>query len=392
MQALRSVTSAFRGWGSGTTVTRPLADGSQLTLRDRTLEVLHRPGHSPSDTVFWDAERELLLGGDHLIQHISSNPLVARPLDGAPDAAVRPQALRTYIASLTATRELPARIVLSGHGEPVTDHRALIDERFGLTERRAAKILRLLDDAARDRTRDRAADLGQRRRHAGVPDALGGARAPRPAVRRGRRARARRRTASSASRRSLPPPPRSGRQAARGHCRGEYRHPRDRGVPRRDTCRRHVRLVRATARRHGGPWVGARALCALRRDDRRRLVRRRRAAGRAGCRAQPPARPLAALLARRGRASPRAAAARAADRARRAARRGARRGQRRLDAARRAAGDRPARDGHRTTSRAPARTTPRSPSSAAAMRRSSSGSRSGACARPASRSSTPPRC
>lgn len=144
--ALRSVSSAFRGWGSGTTVTRPLADGARLELRDRSLEVMHRPGHSPSDTVFWDERRGILLGGDHLIKHISSNPLVARPLDGE-QAEERPQALRTYIASLTATRELPARIVLSGHGEPVTDHRALIDERFALTERRARKIVRLLGDA-----------------------------------------------------------------------------------------------------------------------------------------------------------------------------------------------------------------------------------------------------
>lgn len=149
--ALRAVSSAFRGWGSGTTVTRPLADGGRLELRDRALEVLHRPGHSPSDTVFWDAERRLLLAGDHLIKHISSNPLVARPLDAqdaeAAAASVdRPQALRTYIASLTATREQPARIVLSGHGQPVTDHRALIDERFALTGRRARKIHRLLGD------------------------------------------------------------------------------------------------------------------------------------------------------------------------------------------------------------------------------------------------------
>lgn len=154
-QALRAVTAAFRGWGSGATVTRGLAHGARLELRDRTLEVLHRPGHSPSDTVFWDERRGILLGGDHLLAHISSNPLVARPLDGgdgdarAPDGAAsggRPQALRTYTASLRATRELPARIVLSGHGDPVTDHRTLIDERFTLTERRARKILRLLGD------------------------------------------------------------------------------------------------------------------------------------------------------------------------------------------------------------------------------------------------------
>jgi glyoxylase-like metal-dependent hydrolase (beta-lactamase superfamily II) len=143
-QALRSVSSAFRGWGSGAPVTAPLQDGGRLTLRDRTFAVHHRPGHSPSDTVFWDEASGILLGGDHLIKHISSNPLIARPLDRSADDGPRPQALRTYIDSLTATRALPARIVLSGHGEPVTDHRTLIDERFGLTERRKRKIHGLL--------------------------------------------------------------------------------------------------------------------------------------------------------------------------------------------------------------------------------------------------------
>lgn len=154
-QALRAVSAAFRGWGAGAAVTRPLVDGGTLQLRDRTLHVLHRPGHSPSDTVLWDPDRELLLGGDHLIKHISSNPLVARPLVAPGEPAVpleeavgprRPQALRTYLASLEATRALPARIVLAGHGEPVTDHRALIDERARMTERRARKILDLLAD------------------------------------------------------------------------------------------------------------------------------------------------------------------------------------------------------------------------------------------------------
>jgi glyoxylase-like metal-dependent hydrolase (beta-lactamase superfamily II) len=153
-QALRSVSAAFRAWGSGADVTRPLPDAERLTLRDRTFAVQHRPGHSPSDTVFWDAHGELLIGGDHLIKHISSNPLIARPLEaqeadpasGLTAGMARPQALRTYIASLTETRALPARIVLSGHGDPVTDHRTLIDERFALTRRRARKIHALLDD------------------------------------------------------------------------------------------------------------------------------------------------------------------------------------------------------------------------------------------------------
>ena len=44
---------------------------------------LHRPGPSPSDTVFWDEERKILIAADHLIAHISSNPLFSRPLDGS---------------------------------------------------------------------------------------------------------------------------------------------------------------------------------------------------------------------------------------------------------------------------------------------------------------------
>src|SRR5207248_2647232 len=107
--ALRSVSRAFRAWGSSAEVTRPLRDGEELRLGDRTLEVLHRPGHSPTDTVFWDADRRILVAADHLIKHISSNPLVSRPPGVEPDAAVadRPHALRTYLDSLERTRELP---------------------------------------------------------------------------------------------------------------------------------------------------------------------------------------------------------------------------------------------------------------------------------------------
>jgi glyoxylase-like metal-dependent hydrolase (beta-lactamase superfamily II) len=144
--ALRSVSRSFRAWGARADVTRPLHDGEELRLRDRVLEVQHRPGHSPSDTLFWDAKRRILLSADHLIAHISSNPLISRPLDGSDE---RPRALMTYIASLRRTRELPARIVLPGHGEPIVDHRALIDTRFELHRRRAEKIHALIAERPR---------------------------------------------------------------------------------------------------------------------------------------------------------------------------------------------------------------------------------------------------
>jgi glyoxylase-like metal-dependent hydrolase (beta-lactamase superfamily II) len=144
--ALRQVTGSFRAWGSKTKVTRPLHDGEILELLDRRLEVQHRPGHSPSDTLFWDEDRRILFAADHLIKHISSNPLISRPLDGS---AERTQALVTYLESLKRTRELPADVVLSGHGEPITDHVGLIDQRFAMHQRRAEKLYRLIVERPR---------------------------------------------------------------------------------------------------------------------------------------------------------------------------------------------------------------------------------------------------
>ena len=149
--ALRAVSASFRAWGSAVDVTRPLRDGEELRLRDHTLRVLHRPGHSPSDTVFLDEARSIMLAADHLIKHISSNPLLARPLDAAADfSGPRPQSLVNYIASLQLTRAMSLSLVLPGHGAPISDHGALIDKRLRLHERRAEKIHGLI--AAQPRT------------------------------------------------------------------------------------------------------------------------------------------------------------------------------------------------------------------------------------------------
>jgi glyoxylase-like metal-dependent hydrolase (beta-lactamase superfamily II) len=146
VSALQSVSRAFRAWGARADVTRVLHDGETVELRDRSFEVFHRPGHSPTDTIFLDPERKLLLAADHLLAHISSNPLITRPRDGSNE---RPQALVTYLESLAKTREMELDLVLPGHGDPITDHRPLIDERFALHRRRAEKLHGLIAERPR---------------------------------------------------------------------------------------------------------------------------------------------------------------------------------------------------------------------------------------------------
>jgi glyoxylase-like metal-dependent hydrolase (beta-lactamase superfamily II) len=142
---LAAVTRAHRGWGGSAPVTRRLQDGGELGFASRRFEVHHRPGHSPSDTIFFDPASGELVAGDHLIQMISSNPVVSAPLGGGE----RVSALLTYMASLRATRAMAIETVLPGHGEAFGDHAALIDERFAMHERRARKIGGLIAEQPR---------------------------------------------------------------------------------------------------------------------------------------------------------------------------------------------------------------------------------------------------
>lgn len=144
--ALRAVAALARGWGAGGEVTRTLAAGETLDFAGRSLRLHHRPGHSVTDTVLHDERRGLLIGGDHLIAHISSNALVTRPLGGGDE---RPRPLLAYLDAMRATRAMDLALVLPGHGEPIADHRALIDERFAGHDRRAAKLLRLIRERPR---------------------------------------------------------------------------------------------------------------------------------------------------------------------------------------------------------------------------------------------------
>ena len=143
---LKSLSTTYRDYGDAVTVTRPLAHGSTVRIGGHEMTVLHRPGHSPSDTVFWDEENRMAFGGDHLLSHISSNPLISRPLDGSPG---RTRSLINYNESLAATREMPLDLMLSGHGDPITDHAGLIDSRMEAQERRLAKIERIIAEGPR---------------------------------------------------------------------------------------------------------------------------------------------------------------------------------------------------------------------------------------------------
>ena len=147
INVLGAMARGYRGWGGSAPVTQVLTHGQSLEFAQRTFAVLHRPGHSPTDTIFFDADDGTLIAGDHLIGHISSNPLIALPPTG--DSQERPRTLKIYLDSLEATRAMPVTNVLPGHGITFDHHAQLITERFQLHERRAAKLLTLIAEQPR---------------------------------------------------------------------------------------------------------------------------------------------------------------------------------------------------------------------------------------------------
>ena len=120
-----------------------LVDGDRVTAGDRTLRVVHRPGHSTSDTLFVDEDSDDAYVGDHLLANITSG-VELMPTDA--QGAERRQGLAEYLGNLRKTEVMPLRHCYTGHGPTITDHRALISERIAFHADRLERVRQLVQD------------------------------------------------------------------------------------------------------------------------------------------------------------------------------------------------------------------------------------------------------
>lgn len=125
---------------------RPVEAGARLRTRHLDLEVLHMPGHTRGLVCLYDRAHRVLFSNDHLLEHVSPNPLIELGPDGQ-DGFFRP--LVAYLESLARTRELEIDVVLPGHGPPFGGHRALIDGLRVFYEKRQERLLRTLEAGPR---------------------------------------------------------------------------------------------------------------------------------------------------------------------------------------------------------------------------------------------------
>jgi glyoxylase-like metal-dependent hydrolase (beta-lactamase superfamily II) len=95
---------------------RELLPGVEVETDLGTWRVYETPGHAPSHVVLHQAERRMLLSGDHVLGRISLYY----------DFGYTPDPAGEFLRSLDVVADLPVRLVLAGHGRPRTDAPLLI--------------------------------------------------------------------------------------------------------------------------------------------------------------------------------------------------------------------------------------------------------------------------
>jgi glyoxylase-like metal-dependent hydrolase (beta-lactamase superfamily II) len=114
----------------------PLDLAEPLAMKHVTFEPMHMPGHTPGLLCLYDRENRLVLSDDHLLEHVSPNPLIELGPDGQEDW--RP--LVAYVTSIGRLHALDVDLVLPGHSTPFGDHRAVIDRLLAFYGKRQQKI------------------------------------------------------------------------------------------------------------------------------------------------------------------------------------------------------------------------------------------------------------
>lgn len=119
---------------------RELVAGVRVDSDLGSWRVYETPGHAPSHVCLFQAERRLLISGDHVLGRISLYF----------DYGWTPDPIGEFLASLDVVDELDARLALSGHGKPFLDVRGHIEGNRRLVRSRLDAALAALADGPRN--------------------------------------------------------------------------------------------------------------------------------------------------------------------------------------------------------------------------------------------------
>lgn len=123
----------------------PLCDGQRFEFEHGALEAVHLPGHALGHTGFWDRQTGVLIGGDHLLDGVTPNPIMEPVEPGHPAAPAhapgRALTLGLFLGALERVAGMEVSQVLPGHGAQIEEH-AVLARRYQATHERRLESLR----------------------------------------------------------------------------------------------------------------------------------------------------------------------------------------------------------------------------------------------------------
>lgn len=113
-------------------------DGDMIELAGDHYRVIWVPGHSDGQVCLLRERDGLFLAADHVLPRITPNIGLYSSQHGRQDP------LGDYLASLAKIRDLPATLVLPGHGEPFPDLASRVDEIIEHHDDRLQQLLAMI--------------------------------------------------------------------------------------------------------------------------------------------------------------------------------------------------------------------------------------------------------
>lgn len=111
-------------------------DGDRVEVGDYSFECIHTPGHSPGHLCLYDAEKNLMLSGDHVLGDITPNI-------SAWDEEEDP--LGDFLTSLDRIYEYEVDLALPGHRTRIDDFQGRVDELKDHHQERLDEVMNILD-------------------------------------------------------------------------------------------------------------------------------------------------------------------------------------------------------------------------------------------------------
>jgi glyoxylase-like metal-dependent hydrolase (beta-lactamase superfamily II) len=134
-----SLPESYREFRKPVEVDAELRDDESLDVGVK-LTAVATPGHAPGSLCF--LADGVAFTGDHVLDHISPNPL----LTVAPDGGERTRSLPTYLRSLRKLRRHDVTVGRPGHGDDIDDFPGRIDEIVDHHQERKERIADLVAD------------------------------------------------------------------------------------------------------------------------------------------------------------------------------------------------------------------------------------------------------